>query len=472
MKSTLIFHPSPQLVSSPLSSYVLPSRRTWLSLVLVVLFTAASFSTQIRAISFVAAVWLVVWFLSITFYMIYAVHYVGAVQLTVMGRVFYENLLSCIPAVAIVAAGELWSARMLTGLWGWGGTAVAASCLMGFGMNLLSWSLRRSISALSHTVLGVTNKLLAVVINSVVWDKHGPVLGQVLLALGILSSTLYQQPVKTRAGTNRLTGLRLLLATAAAVGSVVALVWVGISFGAALNAGLGAPASRFGGVRIHLADLQPLIVHQIERGEAAAERLFHRMWDHKHFSDQTKTSSGGRASRGGNPSSSTPAAAAAAANTPDGHATTTAAASAATTTRTDASAAGGSQLDRRSAAVSDDYLKRLRQAASKPFHITYMTTVFWDINPGSIGKCDLDGVPLDCHLHTNGDMKEIADALYYHIPSGVGELRRKYHPNQLRLGMSLESGSYYPDLDDPNLMCMFDAEMSFRTCAQVRLGGR
>ncbi|KAF6258523.1 hypothetical protein COO60DRAFT_1691955 [Scenedesmus sp. NREL 46B-D3] len=60
-----------------------------------------------------------------------------------------------------------------------------------------------------------------------------------------------------------------------------------------------------------------------------------------------------------------------------------------------------------------------------------------------------------------------ADALYYHVPSFSGPPIAKRHPNQLRLAMSLESASYYAALDDPQYMCQFDAEMTYRQCAQV-----
>jgi hypothetical protein len=60
-----------------------------------------------------------------------------------------------------------------------------------------------------------------------------------------------------------------------------------------------------------------------------------------------------------------------------------------------------------------------------------------------------------------------ADALYYHVPSFSGAPIEKRHPNQLRLAMSLESASYYHLLDSPQFMCRFDAEMTYRQCAQV-----
>jgi hypothetical protein len=62
---------------------------------------------------------------------------------------------------------------------------------------------------------------------------------------------------------------------------------------------------------------------------------------------------------------------------------------------------------------------------------------------------------------------ETADALHYHVPAWLGKPRRKAFPMQLRLAMSLESSAYYEELDDPSYMCHFDAEMTYRHCAQV-----
>jgi hypothetical protein len=60
-----------------------------------------------------------------------------------------------------------------------------------------------------------------------------------------------------------------------------------------------------------------------------------------------------------------------------------------------------------------------------------------------------------------------ADALYYHLPTFSGLPRAKAFPNQLRVALSLEASSITPHVADPTYMCHFDAEWSFRTCAQV-----
>lgn len=62
---------------------------------------------------------------------------------------------------------------------------------------------------------------------------------------------------------------------------------------------------------------------------------------------------------------------------------------------------------------------------------------------------------------------ETADVLYYHAPSFSSRPRPKAFPEQLRLVTSLESAAYYPNMDDQQYMCQFDAEISYRRCAQV-----
>ncbi|WIA21264.1 hypothetical protein OEZ85_000499 [Tetradesmus obliquus] len=98
-----------------------------------------------------------------------------------------------------------------------------------------------------------------------------------------------------------------------------------------------------------------------------------------------------------------------------------------------------------------------------------MTGVFWTITSTSTENCSVDGVPLKCNIWQDQSEEHLnaADALYYHVPSFSGMPMKKRHPNQLRLAMSLESASYYQALDSPEFMCHFDAEMTYRQCAQV-----
>ncbi|KAG0472443.1 hypothetical protein HPP92_016989 [Vanilla planifolia] len=52
---------------------------------------------------------------------------------------------------------------------------------------------KRAISATGFTVLGIVNKLLTVVINLVIWDKHSTLIGTIGLLICMLGGVLYQQ---------------------------------------------------------------------------------------------------------------------------------------------------------------------------------------------------------------------------------------------------------------------------------------
>uniref|UniRef100_A0A383W9Z5 Fucosyltransferase n=1 Tax=Tetradesmus obliquus TaxID=3088 RepID=A0A383W9Z5_TETOB len=120
-------------------------------------------------------------------------------------------------------------------------------------------------------------------------------------------------------------------------------------------------------------------------------------------------------------------------------------------------------------AFDPEYIAKLRKAVEKPINVLIMTGVFWTITSKSTENCSVDGVPLKCNIWQDQSEEHLnaADALYYHVPSFSGMPMKKRHPNQLRLAMSLESASYYQALDSPEFMCHFDAEMTYRQCAQV-----
>lgn len=169
-----------------------------------------------------------------------------------MGRVYYENLLSCVLCLP-GALADL--PRLLAGSGGGGGGAasvvvaatslIGLSCLMGFSMNWFGWALRQHITALSYTVLGVLNKLLTVFINAGVWDKHGPPMSQALLVAGILAGTAYQQQAAApapKAGPQQLPHFRgkrrplgMLASMLAATGAIAVLIWLGASMGRFLD---------------------------------------------------------------------------------------------------------------------------------------------------------------------------------------------------------------------------------------------
>lgn len=45
---------------------------------------------------------------------------------------------------------------------------------------------------------------------------------------------------------------------------------------------------------------------------------------------------------------------------------------------------------------------KLLQAASTPIHIAVMTGLFWQLPTDSTKGCEVDGIPLDCHIQKGG----------------------------------------------------------------------
>jgi hypothetical protein len=70
---------------------------------------------------------------------------------------------------------------------------VALSCLFGLSISFFGFSCRGAISATGFTVLGIVNKLLTVVINLLIWDKHASFVGTIGLLICMSGGVLYQQ---------------------------------------------------------------------------------------------------------------------------------------------------------------------------------------------------------------------------------------------------------------------------------------
>jgi hypothetical protein len=158
------------------------------------------------------------------------------------------------------------------------------------------------------------------------------------------------------------------------------------------------------------------------------------------------------------------------------------------------------------------YSARLQRAASTPIRVAVMSSLSWALNAEHLAGCSLGGVRLDCRMaHASAEVctcgactwggggwlaaqrvagaaapchpcccqlacaqgadaeafLDAADALYFHLPTFNATPRAKASPHQLRIAASLESSAYVPAMDDASTMCQYDAEASYRTCAQV-----
>ncbi|XP_020104919.1 GDP-mannose transporter GONST3 isoform X2 [Ananas comosus] len=175
-----------------------PSFKTWVSLSTIlggsVIYVLTDYQFTVTAYS-----WAVAYLVSMSIDFVYIKHVVMTIGLNTWGLVLYNNLeaLLLFP-LELLIMGE-WdkmkddSAKVAN----WYSfeviLPVGLSCLFGLSISFFGFSCRRAISATGFTVLGIVNKLLTVVINLVIWDKHASLVGTIGLLICMSGGVLYQQ---------------------------------------------------------------------------------------------------------------------------------------------------------------------------------------------------------------------------------------------------------------------------------------
>lgn len=174
----------------------LPSSWTFASL-FVILGGAVCYVITDSQFSVTAYSWAVAYLVVICTEMVYVKKMVTDIDLNTWGFVFYNNLISlmlsplfwCLMGeykMLMVGAPALENGLVSV-------FAVGLSCLFGVAISFFGFAARRAISATAFTVTGVVNKLLTVVVNVMIWDKHASNLGLVSLLVTIVGGVLYQQ---------------------------------------------------------------------------------------------------------------------------------------------------------------------------------------------------------------------------------------------------------------------------------------
>ncbi|GAX81288.1 hypothetical protein CEUSTIGMA_g8720.t1 [Chlamydomonas eustigma] len=82
------------------------------------------------------------------------------------------------------------------------------------------------------------------------------------------------------------------------------------------------------------------------------------------------------------------------------------------------------------------------------------------------GPCMLHGIKLNCRREDSQVHAATADALWFHIPH-TRRLPNRTQPNQLLIGMSMESAAYYPRLDNESFLRRLDIICSYKFTSDV-----
>lgn len=175
-----------------------PSIKTWISLATIfggsLIYVLTDYQFTVTAYS-----WAIAYLVSMSIDLVYIKHVVTTIGLNTWGLVLYNNLeaLLLFP-LELLIMGEFQKLRHDIGDkpdWYTFSVVlpVSFSCLFGLAISFFGFSCRRGISATGFTVLGIVNKLLTVVINLVIWDKHSTFIGTLGLLICMFGGVMYQQ---------------------------------------------------------------------------------------------------------------------------------------------------------------------------------------------------------------------------------------------------------------------------------------
>lgn len=138
--------------------------------------------------------WVVVWFTLLIFQLTFGKTLVTGLGLrSIWSSVLFTNALAIPPTTLLGAlVGDfaqldkrVWTLPAL--VW------VILSCVAGVGISWTGFKCQQVVTATAYTVIGVMNKLLTVLINVSIWDKHASPLGIGALCICLLGGSLYQQ---------------------------------------------------------------------------------------------------------------------------------------------------------------------------------------------------------------------------------------------------------------------------------------
>jgi len=156
-------------------------------------YVASDREFQVRGVS--AFTWVGLYAAGLCVELTYAKHIVGP-QLgfkSIWGPVYHSNLLSIgtMAGLMLLTSEE---AKVVTTVWSWRLCAyIGLSCLVSVAISYSGWKCRSLISASCYTVLGVGNKMLTVLANSLLWDDGLSWTGAICLAVCLIAACCYKQ---------------------------------------------------------------------------------------------------------------------------------------------------------------------------------------------------------------------------------------------------------------------------------------
>mmetsp|Transcript_19216 Transcript_19216/g.39465 ORF Transcript_19216/g.39465 Transcript_19216/m.39465 type:complete len:353 (-) Transcript_19216:1533-2591(-) len=180
-----------------------PSRRSWAGLGTLVIgaYGYASFDEDFQTQGYHAYFWPSLYTIIISLEMAYGKKIVKSVPLkTQSGPVIYTNLIGFVPMLMLANIGGEYS-KFWDFYWSQENAKLspvsilllAIGSIVGTGIGYSGWWCRGLVSATSFTLIGVMNKCLTVILNSLIWDQHAKPEGILCLFVCIGGGMIYRQ---------------------------------------------------------------------------------------------------------------------------------------------------------------------------------------------------------------------------------------------------------------------------------------
>lgn len=177
----------------------LPNRRSWVSIFGVFFFSCIYVYYEKAQLTSDSVFWLVSWYCIFCFDQIYIKHVVDTVKMTMWDRVWYTNTIP----VFILAPVALFHEEPVVVNDPYIFVFIAITCVIGVSMSFYSFTLRRVVSATAFTIIGNTCKLITIIVNYFIWEKHASLeaIGALLMCIGF--SSYYQQADMDKEGKDQ-----------------------------------------------------------------------------------------------------------------------------------------------------------------------------------------------------------------------------------------------------------------------------
>ena len=173
-------------------NYEAPNRHAWCAFTLIVGGAVGYAWNDLGADLLLSSyLWIALWWLLLVFQLSYGNALIRSVPFdSTWSPVLYNNLLS-IPLSLLLVLGsgervEIHDIKPRAWMW-W-----VLSCVVGTLISFSGFWCQRVVSATCYTVLGVTNKILAVLLNQLMWKHHASGRGTMMLLVCLLGGAFYR----------------------------------------------------------------------------------------------------------------------------------------------------------------------------------------------------------------------------------------------------------------------------------------